>query len=161
MNLPLILYAGCFVLWIVFYYLGCRLSVSDRNYSLWLPLTITIAGLFLSYIESKYLVSNYGTGYGIKPSSFLYSLGCILLFMSSKLEKAYQSRYIGRIVEWFGKKSFVIYLFHCYIIAAFGKVPVDLPWVARWAIIVTMSVILIQILKLMPTKIRYYIGSYD
>ena len=54
MSLPLILYAGCFALWAVFYYQGCRLSLSDRSYPLWLPLTISIIGLILSYLETKY-----------------------------------------------------------------------------------------------------------
>lgn len=161
MDLPLILYAGCFALWIVFYYQGCRLSVSDRNYKLRLPWTITVVGLILSYIESKLLASNFGSGFGIKFSSFIYSYGCILLLLSRKFEQLYHSRTLGRIIEWVGRNSFVIYLFHCYIIIVLNKVPLELSWMARWVIIVTLSIVVAQLLKLMPSRLRYYIGSYD
>ena len=161
MNLPLILYAGCFVLWGVFYYLGCRLSVSDRNYSLWLPIAITFVGLILSYVESLYLVSNYGSGYGIKFSSFVFSAGVILLFLSSKLERVYPCSFLNRFIEWVGRNSFFIYLFHCYIVIALDRIPIELPWIARWIIVVTSSVAIAEGFKCLPPRIRYYIGSYD
>lgn len=161
MGLPLILYAGCCTLWVVFYYQGCRLSLSDRNYPIWLPLTITITGLILSYFETKYLVSNYGSGYGIKLSSFIYSFGCILLLLSRKIEIAYHSRLFGRIIEWIGRHSFVIYLFHCYLIFLLDKAPVEIPWLVRWIIIVFLSLWVVLMIKLIPSKVRYYIGLYD
>ena len=161
MNLPLVLYAGCFVLWIAFYYLGCSLSVSARGYSLWYPIVITTTGLVLSYIESIFLVTNYGSGYGIKLSSFIYSFGCILLLMSYKIDNLYRSRKIGKVVEWIGRNSFVIYLFHCYIVISLGKVPVELPWIVRWAVVVLLSLVVAQALKSIPIRIRYYLGSYD
>lgn len=161
MNLPLVLYAGCFVLWIAFYYLGCSLSVSARGYSLWYPIVITTTGLVLFYIESIFLVTNYGSGYGIKLSSFIYSLGCILLLMSYIINNLYRSRKIGKVVEWIGRNSFVIYLFHCYIVISLGKVPVELPWIVRWAVVVLLSLVVAQALKSIPIRIRYDLGSYD
>ena len=113
MSIPLLIYAGFFTVWLVFYMTGVYLGrFSDRAYNLSLPLLIVLIGLILSQMESSYLVSHYGTGYGVKPSSFLYAFGIILFLFSSRTEKIIR-KLLGdsnKILIYVGNISFAIYL---------------------------------------------------
>ena len=71
-GIPLILYAGPLPCWLMFFVLGVVIGHKpERDYSIILPIVITILGLMLSVIESEYLLDHYGKGVGIKPSSFI------------------------------------------------------------------------------------------
>ena len=160
-GIPLILYAGPLPCWLMFFVLGVMIGHKpERNYSIILPIAITILGFVLSVIESEYLLALYGKGVGIKPSSFIYSAGMIFLMFSNKVENLIRrTGAIYRFIIWIGSLSFGIYLVHCYFISFFVKrLPVD-SWLLKWSIALFLTVVFILILrKLLPTKYHKYLG---
>ena len=168
LKLPLIIYAGCGLLWLMFFEVGCFLSVKSRNYTLKIPLLLLIIGFMLSCVESYHLLSHYTLGFGIKPSSFVFSLGFVLVMMSKKVEEFYnslQSRSaIVKVLEYIGSVSFAVYLIHCYAIS--WILPrtgcINGFWFSRWLMVVIVSLVGIMILKrIVPSKYKYLIGIYD
>jgi len=70
---PLIVDGGIALLWIFFFDLGRKIRRSRRDYSLTLPVIMTLLGFLLSVIESSYFVDTYNNGYGAnKLSSYIY-----------------------------------------------------------------------------------------
>lgn len=160
-GIPLILYAGPLPCWLMFFVLGVMIGHKpERNYSIILPIVITILGFILSVIESDYLLDNYGKGVGIKPSSFIYSAGMIFLMFSNKVEKLVsRTGIIYRLFIWIGSLSFGIYLIHRYFVSFLAnRLTID-SWLLQWAIALFLTIVLIQILrKLLPTKYHKYLG---
>ena len=161
MHLPLILYAGLFPLWSVFYITGIYLGrQSNRQYPVVLPLVLMMFGLFLSQIESEYLFSNYGSGVGIKPTSFIFSLAMLFLLFSVKTETMVK-KFLGQensFLCYLGSVSFGIYLIHLHVVKRFASHLTD-SWLLKWAITVVVTVCLIQLLrKIMPEKWHRYFG---
>ena len=160
-GIPLILYAGPLPCWLMFFVLGVMIGHKpERNYSIILPIVITILGFILSVIESDYLLDHYGKGVGIKPSSFIYSAGMIFLMFSNKVENLIRrTGAIYRFIIWIGSLSFGIYLVHCYFISFFVKrLPID-SWLLQWSLALFLTVVFILILrKLLPTKYHKYLG---
>ena len=160
-GIPLILYAGPLPCWLMFFVLGVMIGHKpERNYSIILPIVISILGFILSVIESDYLLDHYGKGVGIKPSSFIYSTGMIFLMFSNKMEKFLsQTGFIYKFIIWIGSLSFSIYLIHCYFVSYLVKrLPID-SWLLQWAIALFLTVAFILILrKLLPTKYHKYLG---
>lgn len=160
-GIPLILFAGPLPCWLMFFVLGVVIGHKpERNYSIILPIVITILGLMLSIMESDYLLDHYGKGVGIKPSSFIYSTGMIFLMFSNKMEKFLsQTSFIYKFIIWIGSLSFSIYLIHCYFVSYLVKrLPID-SWLLQWAIALLLTVAFILILrKLLPTKYHKYLG---
>lgn len=167
MHIPLIVYAGLFPLWLVFYVQGCRHSGRiNRDMPLLLMIALTVVGLIMSYLESVYLLNHYGQGVGIKPSSFLYYGAILSVLLSAKVENfyGYKSNIIKRIVEYIGKNSFAIYLIHCYLIAASSSFMtiIHLPWICRWLLILTLTILAVEFIKvILPSRFCYYLGIYD
>ena len=160
-GIPLILYAGPLPCWLMFFVLGVMIGHKpERNYSIILPIVISILGFILSVIESDYLLDHYGKGVGIKPSSFIYSAGMIFLMFSNKVENLIRrTGAIYRFIIWIGSLSFGIYLVHCYFISFFVKrLPID-SWLLQWSLALFLTVVFILILrKLLPTKYHKYLG---
>ena len=160
-GIPLILYAGPLPCWLMFFVLGVMIGHKpERNYSIILPMVITILGFILSVIETDYLLDHYGKGIGIKPSSFIYSAGMIFLMFSNKVENLIRrTGAIYRFIIWIGSLSFGIYLVHCYFISFFVKrLPID-SWLLQWSLALFLTVVFILILrKLLPTKYHKYLG---
>ena len=160
-GIPLILYAGPLPCWLMFFVLGVMIGHKpERNYSIILPMVITILGFILSVIETDYLLDHYGKGVGIKPSSFIYSAGMIFLMFSNKVENLIRrTGAIYRFIIWIGSLSFGIYLVHCYFISFFVKrLPID-SWLLQWSLALFLTVVFILILrKLLPTKYHKYLG---
>ena len=160
-GIPLILYAGPLPCWLMFFVLGVMIGHKpERNYSIILPIVITILGFILSVIDSDYLLDHYGKGVGIKPSSFIYSAGMIFLMFSNKVENLIRrTGAIYRFIIWIGSLSFGIYLVHCYFISFFVKrLPID-SWLLQWSLALFLTVVFILILrKLLPTKYHKYLG---
>ena len=160
-GIPLILYAGPLPCWLMFFVLGVMIGHKpERNYSIILPIIISILGFILSVIESDYLLDHYGKGVGIKPSSFIYSAGMIFLMFSNKVENLIRrTGAIYRFIIWIGSLSFGIYLVHCYFISFFVKrLPID-SWLLQWSLALFLTVVFILILrKLLPTKYHKYLG---
>ena len=160
-GIPLILYAGPLPCWLMFFVLGVMIGHKpERNYSIILPMVITILGFILSVIETDYLLDHYGKGVGIKPSSFIYSAGMIFLMFSNKMENLIRrTGAFYRFMIWIGSLSFGIYLVHCYFISFFVKrLPID-SWLLQWSLALFLTVVFILILrKLLPTKYHKYLG---
>lgn len=160
MALPLIIYAGPLPCWLMFFFLGIYLGqLSDRKYSLSWPLFITCTGFILSVASCIFLNS----GVGIKPTSFVYSLGLILVLFSSKMERFLScNNIIYRVMIWLGRQSFLLYLAHMYIISlCLNKLDVS-NWGVRICFTLLMTSILIAIFKwILPKSIRHWLGYSD
>jgi len=158
-SFPLIMYAGPFVLWILFFMMGIWYSTQSRNYSLILPILIVLVGLVASVIESKYYLSMHGSGMGIKFSSFVFSAGMIMLLFSEKVEKLYSNNALTRVILYIGEISFGIYLIHMYVRIAVGFAHIN-SWFIEWALTLGITVGIIVITKrLLPGAFtRKYLG---
>jgi surface polysaccharide O-acyltransferase-like enzyme len=165
-NLPLIIYAGCGLLWLMFYVVGCSLSEKSRMYSLRNIVALLLIGFILSFLESFYLISNYRLGFGIKPSSFVFSLGAVLFLMSAKVEHVVEKcqNRLFRLLQYIGSVSFIVYLIHCYAISwvlPHSGVINDF-WLTRWLLVLISTLLGVQLMKrLVPTKLKYFFGIYD
>lgn len=159
-QLPLIAYAGPLPCWLVFFVLGTAIALlTKRKYTLWIPSLITIIGFACSIVESNYLMSHYEYGVGIKPSSFLFSIGFVLLLFSEVVEKnVAKCGMVYHGIVKMGKMSFTIYLCHCYFLYCFGVIHVN-NWLLKFIIILTISILFIVMLKrIVPKSMFKYIG---
>ena len=161
MDIPLLLFAGLFPVWIVFYMMGIYLGrLPERNYSPIIPLLIIIAGLVLSQFEASYLFRHYETGFGIKPTSFLYAFGVILFLFSSRVERR-TMRILGqsnRFLTYVGNVSFGIYLIHLHFVGRLAQ-KFSSDWLMRWLIAMAATIIFIQLLLwVVPQKYQKYLG---
>ena len=158
-RLPLIIYAGSFVVWFVFFMFGVYYSSSKINYTVKHAILITIFGFVLECIETYWLNTNYGSGYGIKLSSFIYSIGIIMLILSPKAKFAYKSNKFTSIIAYLGNISFGVYLIHLFV-----KMGVDyfLPihsWALSWLLVVIItSIIIVAARRILPRGLNYYLG---
>ncbi len=162
-KLPLIVYAGHGDLWLVFFVLGIYLRYSSYNYSWKLPLLFAILFLVLQMGESYFLYKYNEGGFGIKLSSFIFSVSVILLLFHSSIVKHYSEKYV--FVEWIrkiGQFSFGIYLIHCFFITLISHTEFkDSFWLIRWFLSISLSIIVIFISKkCLSPKINYYLGFY-
>lgn len=161
MNIPLLLYAGFFPVWLVFYMTGIYLGrFIDRDYCIKLPLLLVLVGLILSQIESSYLVRHYGTGFGIKPSSFIYSVGMLFLLFSSRTEN-FIRKILGdsnKLLIYIGNISFAIYLVHLVLLGHVVNRFVG-SWPVKWFFTLVISIMLIQVMRwIVPAKYQKYFG---
>lgn len=158
-SFPLIMYAGPFVLWILFFMLGIWYSTHSRNYSLIPAILIVIFGLITSVIETRYYLSMRGSGLGIKLSSFIYSAGMIMLLFSEKVEKLFAENSLTRIVLYIGEVSFGIYLVHMYVRIAIGYLNIN-SWGIEWILTLLITIGIIAITKrILPEKFtKKYLG---
>lgn len=163
-SIPLVRYAGLFPLWTVFFAYGVYLGKQkQRNYKLYPYVILTLCGLVLSYLESKYYISIGSGGVGIKPSSFLYSFGIIAIAFSSKLENLLQGKTsVERMLNYIGRISFGIYLIHCYFIFIFGATLPNqwnaMPWILKFSFVLLLSIVVIQIFRKLSKKHSAKIG---
>lgn len=158
-SIPLILYAGFFTTWLMFYVQGVYLSGNGRNYSLSFPILTVIAGFVLSCMESCCLLPYHGTGVGIKLSAFVYSFGVIQLLLSSKVQSIYKENKFTRIVAYIGEISFGLYLMHCYVITVIHRFLPISNWLMMFLLTTLISVVAIMIARrIIPTRITKYLG---
>lgn len=161
LHLPLTIDGGICLLWISFYFMGIILSRSTRTYSLKIPIFLIIIGILLSVVESQWLISLTGGGFGAnKISSYIYSTGVILLLFNTKLEVKYNNSRCksNRALHILGNLSFGIYLSHLYIINILRHYHVD-----NWAILWLMGLIIsagavIVARKVLPYRILGCLG---
>ena len=158
-SLPLIFYAGPFVVWFVFYMLGVYFANKVRSYTLTTALLITITGFLLECVETYILQTYFSGGVGIKLSAFIYSFGIILLVLHPKMEKIYRENRLTSLVVYIGKFSFAIYLIHCYIISIVDKFFVSDSWFLSWLLVSLITISIIAIVRrILPQKVNKYIG---
>lgn len=159
LNIPLLIYAGPFPLWIVFFFMGVYFSKTDRNYNLLMPSILTIIGLGLQLYESEYWLAKGVNAYGIKLSSFIFSAGVIWLLFSKEVESKYTENIIFKTINWIGGISFGIYLLHCYMIGVADKLIPDMNWIGKWVFVLCLTVLFIWIAKAIFPKFSIkYLG---
>lgn len=148
-ELTLIAYAGPFPVWCVFFIMGCYMRKCERNYSLQLPLVVTVLGIVMSYAETYWWEGKYGGGFGIKFSSFIYSMAVIMVLFSAKAERAYKHNMVNKSIEYVGRISFAIYLYHLFVVEVLSSFHVlgRMHWVVRWLICLTATIVVIEVLK--------------
>jgi surface polysaccharide O-acyltransferase-like enzyme len=157
-SLPLILYAGPFTTWFVFYMLGVYYSDKEIVFSLRNIILFVCIGFVLECLETYWLLQNYDSGFGIKLSSFIFSFGIILLVLHPKTQSLIKIRYTSLIV-YIGKISFGIYLTHCYIITLLKVILPFESWILSWLLVVLITMIIIMLSrKILPSWINRYLG---
>ena len=118
LSIPLVVYAGFFPVWVVFFVLGLYLGKYRIHFSTRLLIVFTILGLLISVSETYFNILYTGrfTGLGIKTGAFIYSFFAILLLFS--FNKYYTSNSImWKLLVYIGKISFGIYLMHMYVLS--------------------------------------------
>ena len=157
MPLPTIAYAGPLPCWIGFFTLGIALGMSpQREYKMIWPLTIILIGIVMSILTSTFL----NVGAGQKPSSFIYSIGLVLVLFNSRVEGVLRSNNIlYRAVLWIGEISFAIYLIHMYIVRFVMPHITISNWFFRALfVLVTTSVLIFTLQRILPSRVHKYIG---
>lgn len=158
------MYAGFCLLWLWFFVIGCKLSQSDRQYSLLIPIVVSVIGIIASFFEARFLMENYDGGAGIKPTSFVFSAGVCYLLLSARMEKIYDSINckIANVIEYLGKNSFALYLLHIHVVKYTHSVlDITHSWTLYFLVVLILSILLIEIIKkLIPSKFQYYLGIY-
>lgn len=159
-DFPLLIYAGPVYLWIIFFMLGIFMSkYPDKPYFQWGAI-IAITGLFLEIIESDYWLRIYGKGIGIKTSSFIFSVGIILILLSIRMQRSFSTSKFTKVIAWIGEVSFGVYLIHTYCIALFSHLLDIDNWAFMWFISLALTLIIIVVMKrFVSTRIlRRYFG---
>ena len=111
-------------------------------------------------IETKYRHEATGGGYGIKPSSFIFSFLMILLLFSKRIEHKYvKDNVINKALIVVGGYSFSIYLIHCFVITIVFHFVTISNWIVRWTIVVAITMLFICLVrKVLPNKCLKIIG---
>lgn len=116
-RFPLIVFAGPVIVWLIFFWIGVFLSRSERNYKIGWIFVGVLVSFALMLIETKFRHEASGGGYGIKPSSFIFSFLMILLLLSKRMELKYvKDNIINKALTIVGDYSFPMYLIHCFVI---------------------------------------------
>lgn len=161
-NLPLIVYAGPVITWIIFFYMGIELSKFERDYNITILYILIPICIILCIIESYMLqIHTQGIkGFGIKLSMYIYSALMILLLFSKRFEEKFKSNLIlNRIITYIGSISFGLYLLHCYFITIiFRYIDVE-NYFFRWGIVSVCSIMfVIALKKIIPSKYYKLLG---
>lgn len=158
-SLPLLIYAGPFPLWILFFFMGIYFASSDRNYSLTWPILLTVFGFCFQVVEYIYWFDKGQNALGIKLSSFIFSAGIIWLLFSRKIENRYIDNLFFNAMSWIGGISFGIYLLHCYIIIAVSRLLPSINWIENWTIVLSLTILVIWCVKsIIPNFSKKYLG---
>lgn len=159
-RFPLIVFAGPVIVWLIFFWIGVFLSRSERNYKIgWIFVGVLIS-FALMLIETKFRHEATGGGYGIKPSSFIFSFLMILLLLSKRMELKYvKDNIINKALTIVGDYSFPIYLIHCFVITIVFHFVTISNWIVRWTIVVAITMLFICLVrKVLPDKCLKIIG---
>lgn len=160
-ELPLIV-RGSFPGALIFFYIGIYLSKHRRDYSLWLPVVLIVAGLCLGLLQMEYVRNHYGiSAHGQKTMLFLFEAGVILLCMSEKCEKMFRLNPATRPLLYIGEISFGIYFTHVYLIELVMRFAPQ--WHEQWALLWLLSVVLTvaiiaTVKRIAPNAARKYLG---
>lgn len=160
-------FRGSILTWLIFLAQGCYLGRYGCCYR---PIPWLIANfitLFLSVFDTIYLVEKFGRGFGLKPTTFLYSY-CVIMMLFSKQTRSFFNDKIISFLATIGHYSFWIYLVHYLVIGklAFyvvtGIVPASR--VANYWLLITISILCITFISgyllqfALPRKLRVLIG---
>ena len=157
-NLPLTIYVGPCVYWLLFFAIGAYYSDKHRDYSLLMPSLIILIGFITQILEHDYLISLGRNGIGIKLSSWFYSTGAVLLLISEKIEKSYARNKVNTYIKTIGDNSFGIYLTHMLVLIVVGRFLPNV-WSLKWIITLVVTFFFIIITKrIFPLLSNKYLG---
>ena len=156
----LIVFAGPVIVWLIFFWIGVFLSRRERDYKIGKIFIGVLLSFVLMLIETKYRHEATGGGYGIKPSSFIFSFLMILLLFSKRIEHKYvKDKVINKALIVVGDYSFSIYLIHCFVITIVFHFVTISNWIVRWTIVVAITMLFICLVrKVLPNKCLKIIG---
>ncbi|MDH6342249.1 fucose 4-O-acetylase-like acetyltransferase [Parabacteroides sp. PFB2-12] len=160
-SIPLLIYAGLFPVWMLFFAIGLYLGKNaKRDYKLLPYLILFFLGWLLSIAESHFFYSYHQKGFGIKLSAFVYAFGCIMVLFSSYTESVIYNvkNLLCQLFVYIGNQSFGIYLCHCFFISAIGLLPVTLPWFIKAFMVLLCSSLFIATSKRYFSRIAGYLG---
>ena len=159
-RFPLIVFAGPVIVWLIFFWIGVFLSRRERDYKIGKIFIGVLLSFVLMLIETKYRHEATGGGYGIKPSSFIFSFLMILLLFSKRIEHKYvKDKVINKALIVVGDYSFSIYLIHCFVITIVFHFVTISNWIVRWTIVVAITMLFICLVrKVLPNKCLKIIG---
>ena len=159
-RFPLIVSAGPVIVWLIFFWIGVFLSRRERDYKIGKIFIGVLLSFVLMLIETKYRHEATGGGYGIKPSSFIFSFLMILLLFSKRIEHKYvKDNVINKALIVVGDYSFSIYLIHCFVITIVFHFVTISNWIVRWTIVVAITMLFICLVrKVLPNKCLKIIG---
>lgn len=164
-SLPLILYAGFFPLWIVFFVFGIYLKTKNL-FSFKISLICSLLFLVISALETYYYSNGFSSpiALGIKPSSFLFSFFMLQsVVYYTKMEVTFFNRkklffYIKKALANIGMISFGIYLNHIPIVILLKKTNLNNSIIIFVLTLIT-SIFIIYLSKiLLPKKVYNFIG---
>lgn len=158
-GLPLIVYAGPFTTWFVFFMTGVYFSIHQPRYNATQALAVIILGYILQLIEMHWLNTTYGGGFGIKLSSYIYSIGVVMLILLPQVKEHYRSCLLSRLVAYIGSISFGIYLTHCFSIQLTRSIIGIESWSLTWFITLSITSFSIIVARMiLPERINRYLG---
>jgi peptidoglycan/LPS O-acetylase OafA/YrhL len=141
-NLPLVVYAGNFATWIVFFVLGIYLRLNTIKINrAWLIVLCTFT-FFLSLFETGFVYHLHGeiieSTTAVKASSFLYSFFVIIYLFSLKKDVN------SRIMIYVGELSFGIYFLHMFVLTALKSFLAEaMPDVFKYSIFIQLLLIVV------------------
>ena len=159
-KLPLILYAGLCPLWIAFFSLGIYIREQKPQINIVSYLILALILLIIAFFETTYYQNYHSGGFGIKPSSFIFSLIIIIILFSENVKSLYKQTPTTMILEFIGKNSFAVYLTHCFVISATTIISgLAEFWILRTAIVLFIDIVLINIAKrIISPKVHQILG---
>ena len=123
--LPLLLYGGPILCFIVYFSLGASMQLDNKKSSVNICLVLFGIGVSLcaSCAESYFIMekTNSLSGSGLKPSAVLFSIFICSLLYSDFCSGKYLSNKITKFFSDLGRYSYGIYLLHIYFIVLFNK----------------------------------------
>ena len=159
-SLPATVSVGPFVYWVIFYFIGVYLSDKNRDYSLIWPVSLIVVGFVAQLFETKYLISCGNVGVGLKLSSWIYSVGMVLLLFSNKIEQ-FISRggSVYQMLVKIGGISFGVYLTHVYFLIIVNFVLHTTNWIVYFITVSLMTTLFVMVLKaVLPVKFWRVLG---
>lgn len=156
-----IVHGGLFPVWLVFFVIGIYLgNRQTRMYSLWPWLLLTVVGLALSYMETEWIYPLHRMGYGIKPSSHLYSLAVIMVLFSRKVQLVFNpSNVLFAFFCRLGRISFGVYLVHCFFILLLTRF-FSLNWAELTAAVLFLTMAFIHVARKFVPAIARTVGFF-
>lgn len=152
---------GSFPIWLVFFVVGIYLgNRKERTYCLWPWLLCLVGGLILSFLETKWVYPLHHIGYGIKPSSHVYSLAVIILLFSEKVQSLFAAdNWIVKTFVYLGRISFGVYLVHCFFIMFIIHF-IHLNWASLTVGTLALTIAFIYVTQRLVPAIARKVGFY-
>lgn len=160
-SLPLIVYAGHCDLWLMFFVIGISMRRFEIKYSLRWLIILAIFALMWQIVEAYYLYTFNGGGFGIKPSSFVFSAAIVFaLFHPSVVNRYKENSHFVIWIRKLGRISFGIYLVHYFFIHILSHAGLrEMPWGVIWIFVLLASMVSVFIFKrIFPRSLNQYLG---